>query len=56
MNIPISYTEFNGCCMCLKNQYLCNNKKCIPSKLKCNGNNDCGDNSDEYVDAGCEGT
>lgn len=55
MNIPILYPEFNGCCMCLENQYLCNNKKCIPINWKCNGNNDCGDNSDEHAQAGCEG-
>ena len=47
MNIPTLYPEFSGCCMCHKNQYLCNNKRCIPTKWNCNGNNDCGDSSDE---------
>ena len=27
--------------------YLCANGKCLPSELKCNGKDDCGDNSDE---------
>ena len=38
---------FEGCCFCAKNQFLCDNKKCVPEKWKCNGVNDCGDNSDE---------
>jgi hypothetical protein len=41
------YVEFEGCCFCEKNQFLCDNKKCIPESWKCNGLNDCGDNSDE---------
>ena len=56
MKVPVSYPEFNGCCMCHKNQYLCDNKKCIPIQWKCNGNNDCGDNSDEHAHACSEGT
>ena len=39
--------EFKGCCFCAKNQFLCDNTKCIPESWKCNGLNDCGDNSDE---------
>ena len=35
--------------MCLKNQFLCKNKKCIPEQLKCNGFDDCGDESDENL-------
>ncbi len=41
--------------MCLKNQHLCNNKKCIPIEWKDNGNNDCGDNSDENAYVGLKG-
>ena len=43
-----------GCCTCMKNQFLCDNKKCIPEKWKCNGKNDCGDSSDELSRV-CEG-
>ncbi|XP_069676734.1 low-density lipoprotein receptor-related protein 1 isoform X1 [Periplaneta americana] len=32
---------------CPPNQYSCKNKKCIPSVWECDGDNDCGDNSDE---------
>ncbi|PSN40175.1 hypothetical protein C0J52_16358 [Blattella germanica] len=28
--------------------FLCNNKKCVPYWWKCDGVNDCGDNSDEF--------
>ena len=43
-----------GCCSCEKNQYLCDNKKCIPEQWACNNINDCGDNSDE-LDRACKG-
>ena len=33
--------------MCQENQFLCENKKCIPDQWKCNGIDDCGDQSDE---------
>ena len=42
-----SYTAFEGCCTCDKNQFLCGNKKCIPEQWRCNEINDCGDGSDE---------
>ena len=48
------FTGIQGCCMCVKNQFLCDNKKCIPEQWKCNGNNDCGDSSDELTRV-CEG-
>ena len=47
--------EFKGCCFCAKNQFLCDNKKCVPENWKCNGVNDCGDNSDE-IDVICKGS
>ena len=41
--------------MCHKNEFQCLNNKCILSNLKCDGNDDCGDNSDEEKNA-CKGT
>lgn len=32
---------------CSSNQFACNNSVCIPEFWKCDGDNDCGDNSDE---------
>ncbi|XP_046432202.1 sortilin-related receptor-like isoform X1 [Neodiprion fabricii] len=32
---------------CSANQFYCNNNICIPELWKCDGDNDCGDNSDE---------
>ncbi|XP_035218425.1 low-density lipoprotein receptor-related protein 1-like isoform X2 [Stegodyphus dumicola] len=32
---------------CLPNQFLCDNSKCIPKVWECDGDDDCGDNSDE---------
>ena len=51
----LPYLEFNGCCFCGKNQFLCNNRKCIPESWKCNGVNNCGDNSDE-IGVLCKGS
>ena len=50
----VLFIELESCCSCEKNQFLCNNKKCIPESWKCNGNNDCGDSSDE-LDSLCRG-
>ena len=46
--------EFENCCFCETNQFLCENQKCIPENWICNGFNDCGDNSDE-IGVVCEG-
>ena len=32
---------------CTGYQWQCYNDKCIPSSYRCDGDNDCGDNSDE---------
>lgn len=32
---------------CLPDRFRCSNSKCIPVVLLCDGNDDCGDNSDE---------
>ena len=39
---------------CDKNQFLCENQRCIPEQWKCNGKNDCGDSSDELSSV-CDG-
>ena len=33
--------------ICPKNYFLCANGECLDQRLICNGNDDCGDNSDE---------
>ena len=38
---------------CPRNYFSCKNKKCVRDKMKCDGKNDCGDNSDE--EEGCKG-
>ena len=35
---------------CGEDEFSCTNHKCIPMSFKCNGQNDCGDNSDEERD------
>ena len=35
---------------CGEDEFSCSNHKCVPISLKCNGQNDCGDNSDETKD------
>ena len=37
---------------CRPSQYVCRNKKCVDSSKRCNGENDCGDDSDERI---CQG-
>ncbi|XP_066267144.1 uncharacterized protein [Branchiostoma lanceolatum] len=34
-------------------EYTCDNLRCVLNSYKCNGNNDCWDNSDETSAAGC---
>ncbi|XP_076310963.1 sortilin-related receptor-like isoform X2 [Tachypleus tridentatus] len=43
----------NGTCValnstCAPEQFTCSNELCIPNLWKCDGDNDCGDSSDEY--------
>ncbi|KAJ9597637.1 hypothetical protein L9F63_011506, partial [Diploptera punctata] len=45
--------NLNGTCprgensTCAKEQFTCGNKLCVPKLWRCDGDNDCGDNSDE---------
>ncbi|XP_046550350.1 neuropilin and tolloid-like protein 2 isoform X3 [Haliotis rubra] len=41
---------------CEYGRFKCNNDHCVSPDLKCNGYNDCGDNSDENTDCGSLGT
>ena len=38
---------------CASNEFECSNGKCIRASWKCDGDNDCGDSSDE---TNCSGT
>ena len=33
--------------ICPREKFLCSNEKCLNASRLCDGNNDCGDNSDE---------
>ena len=37
--------------ICSENSFVCENGKCIPSVFVCNGEDDCGDNSDEEMNS-----
>ena len=37
---------------CPQNQFTCSNKRCIAANKICDGNDDCGDDSDEVLHCG----
>ena len=50
INMPSMYTQLvmiHLFAECTQSQFKCRNSICIDKKLKCDGNNDCGDLSDE---------
>jgi hypothetical protein len=49
------FLKCSGGTGCRKDQFECKNKRCLPSYLKCDGTDDCGDNSDEKDDEQCTG-
>ncbi|KII67504.1 Sortilin-related receptor [Thelohanellus kitauei] len=54
---PGNMIQYNNECICPENSpnclanscagFFCDNSICLPDNVKCNGSNDCGDNSDE---------
>lgn len=44
-----NFTNILGTNSCPKNQFTCSNKRCVASKKTCDGNDDCGDDSDEIL-------
>ena len=40
---------------CPKNHFTCTNKNCVPGYTVCDGNDTCGDGSDEDETVGCNG-
>ncbi|KAI8514249.1 Sortilin- receptor [Branchiostoma belcheri] len=39
--------------LCSWDEYTCTNLRCVPNRYKCDGDDDCRDNSDETALAGC---
>ena len=58
MNVSCGWCKHNwdsvaGGFGCPNNSFACKNGKCIPDKMTCDSNDNCGDGSDE--EEGCKG-
>ena len=55
ISFPWISTDINNIIIadtCDSDEFTCSNLKCRPESVVCDGNDDCGDNSDEEQDCG----